>query len=102
MNERLTLAVAKDLSKIGIFLEEHARQATPIFYNDLAKDFGLPPVGEFWSSHPFCDLFGSLDAQDYAQGRPFRTSLVVSRDKGIPGEGLRQGVEPPARDPLPN
>lgn len=79
---------SKALSGIGPFLEERARQENPIFYNDLARDFGLPPVGEAWSSHPLSELFGSLDAQDHARGRPFLTALVVSREKGIPGEGF--------------
>ncbi len=95
-----------DLNGIGPFLEERARQGSPIFYNDLATLFGLPPVGEAWLAHPLCELFGSLDTQDHASGRPFRTALVVSREKSIPGEGFfktlnaLRGTRYPLRDDL--
>ena len=82
------MATSKSLSEIGPFLEERARQGAPIFYNDLAKPFGLPPVTEAWFSHPLCNVFATLDDADQAKGRPFRTALVVSRERGIPGEGF--------------
>jgi len=41
-----------------------------------------------WLSHPLCDIFGQLDAQDHAAGRPFRTALVYARDLSVPGQGF--------------
>jgi hypothetical protein len=93
-------------TEIRTFLEDRARQGDPIFYNDLAKRFQLPPVTEAWFSHPLCELFGTFDREDHEKGRPFRTALVVSRDKGIPGEGFfktlnaLRGTPYPIRDEL--
>lgn len=94
---------------IGVFLEQRARSGpdmAPIFYNDLAQRFGLPPVTEAWLSHPLSELFGLLDHEDHAKNRPFRTALVVSREKGIPGDGFfkalnaLRGTPYPIRDEL--
>jgi hypothetical protein len=83
----------KPISDMGRFLEDRARANTPIFYNDLAPVFGLPPVDEFWLSHPLCKIFGDLDDEDHRLGRPFRTAAVVSRDKNVPGEGFFSTLE---------
>ena len=82
------MASKNDVSSIGTFLETRAKLGDPIFYNDLAKHFELPPVTAAWNMHPLCEIFDSLDYQDQAGGRPFRTALVISREKSIPGEGF--------------
>ena len=77
-----------NLDSVGVFLEERAKQGEPIFYSELARRFNLPPVTAAWNTHPLCEVFGSLDYQDQASGKPFRTALVVSKEKGVPGEGF--------------
>ena len=81
------------VNRIGAFLEQRAREATPIFYNDLARGLGLPPVTDAWLSHPLCEIFDALDVDDHAHGRPFRTAMVVNRETSIPGEGFFKTVQ---------
>lgn len=76
---------------VGIFLENRARRLggdAPIFYGDLAAHFGLPPVTEAWSAHPLSAMFEQLDQEDARTSRPFRTALVISRERNMPGEGF--------------
>ncbi|HEY5041458.1 MAG TPA: hypothetical protein VIK53_05590 [Verrucomicrobiae bacterium] len=80
-----------DHNTIGDFLAEQARlprDDAPIFYNDLASKFGLPPVDKFWATHPLCQIFDSIDREGATNNRPFRTALVISRERGIPGQGF--------------
>lgn len=87
----MTDSSSHDHDTIGEFLEQRAMlppNDAPIFYNDLAAHFGLPPVDKFWASHPLCRIFDTLDREDAANDRPFRTALVVSRERGIPGQGF--------------
>jgi hypothetical protein len=63
-------------SDVAKFLEEQARLGEPITYTQVIIHFPeLPKLTEAWLSHPLCDMFG-LDAQDHAEGRPFRTAMV--------------------------
>jgi len=48
----------------------------------------LPKLTEAWLSHPLCDNFGQLDAQDHAAGRPFRTAMVYAKELSVPGKGF--------------
>jgi hypothetical protein len=74
--------------EIAAFLEERARAAAPIFYNELAKEFALPPVAEYWTAHPLSEIFGRLDHEDHENHRPFRTALVIAKETSIPGIGF--------------
>ena len=77
--------------EIGRFLESRVRASgieAVIFYNELASHFDLPEVDERWQQHPLCKIFDDLDNEDAKNKRPFRTVLVVSRDKGRPGQGF--------------
>ena len=87
----MSKSASHDHNIIGDFLVERAklsRDEAPIFYNDLANKFGLPPVDKFWATHPLCQMFDTLDREDASNKRPFRTALVVSRERGIPGQGF--------------
>jgi hypothetical protein len=80
-----------DKDIVARFLEDRARlgrNRAPIFYNDLASTLDFPPVDQFWASHPLCRIFDDLDREDVAQRRPIRTALVVSKQRGLPGEGF--------------
>src|SRR5258708_3202027 len=77
--------------QVGAFLEDRVRRlgdSAPIFYNDLASQLSLPPVTDAWFAHPLCKIFGELDSQEARLGRPFRTALVISRERNMPGEGF--------------
>ena len=82
--------------QVAAFLEDRARNLdfndVPIFYGDLAAHFGLPSMTEAWSTHPLCGLFEELDVEDAKHGRPFRTVLVVSQERSIPGPGFFKTV----------
>jgi hypothetical protein len=81
--------------KIGRYLESRARESGEerfVFYNDLAALFKLPEVDERWQQHPLCGIFDELDYEDNQKNRPFRTALVVSRAKNIPGPGFFKTV----------
>lgn len=89
---------------VGIFLEEKVRDEGingVIYYNVLATHFGLPEVDERWQQHPLCKIFDVLDHEDARKGRPFRTVLVISRDKGRPGQGFFNTVST-LRNPVPS
>lgn len=75
--------------EIGAFLEAKAKIGDPIYYADVIKQFpDLPQLGPYWRSHPLSDIFGNLDDDDQANGRPFRTALVISKDRNTPGQGF--------------
>src|SRR5689334_657605 len=73
---------------VAAFLEDRARHLAgqaPVFYGDVAAHFGLPPVTEAWSAHPLSSIVDELDNEDAKRSRPFRTALVLSEDRSIPG-----------------
>jgi hypothetical protein len=91
---------------IGDFLEDRARslgEDAPLFYSDLAAHFGLPPITDAWFTHPLSGMFEQLDQEDEQLARPFRTALVISKERSIPGEGFFKalvrirGLRPPPR-----
>ena len=91
-------------NEVGRFLEDRVRKLgteAVIFYNQLAAHFELPEVDERWAQHPLCKLFDALDKEDAAKGRPFRTVLVVSKDKNMPGQGFFNTVAA-LREPKPH
>jgi hypothetical protein len=68
---------------------DQARRGEPITYGQVLQQFpDLPEMSGAWLSHPLCEIFGHLDAQDHAAGRPFRTALVYARDLSVPGQGF--------------
>jgi hypothetical protein len=81
---------------IARFLEQRARlprDEAPIFYNDLAAEFDLPPVDDRWYAHPLCSIFGALDEDDQVHNRPFRTALVIGRERSLPGDGFFKMIQ---------
>jgi hypothetical protein len=76
-------------NQVGKFLESQARKNCPVTYAQVLEQFpDLPPLTGAWLSHPLCELFGQLDAQDHGAGRPFRTALVYAKETSIPGQGF--------------
>lgn len=57
-----------------------------INYNDLASQFGLPPVDQYWLSHPLSMIFDVIDYEDHIKKRPLLTSLVINQNNS-PGDG---------------
>jgi len=76
------------MREVADFLEAKARADEFVYYGDLAAKFGLPPMSGNFSAHPFHKMFDDFDRQDHAGGRPFRTALVISKEKNMPGDGF--------------
>ncbi len=75
--------VTTTISDIGQFLEAQAKIGEPINYGQLiARFLDLPPLKEYWRSHPLCSIFGELDDEDHLKKRPFRTALDSPRFVG--------------------
>lgn len=86
-----TIAASHEYDIVASFLEKRATldfNRAPIFYNDLASKLGFPPVDQYWVLHPFCGIFDQLDREDVSAGHPLRTALVISKERGLPGEGF--------------
>ena len=76
-----------DLDKLARFLEDKARRKRTIYYSELVTQFGLPPLDGAWVGHPLERAFDALDREDAKAQRPFRTSMVISKEKNMPGDG---------------
>ncbi len=77
---------------VAIYLEDLARRGVLVTYSEILKHFGLPAMtkGHRWSDSELFKLFGQIDKQDIAAGRPLRTSSVVQKKgerKTIPSDG---------------
>lgn len=78
--------------QIGQFLEQQAKKNKSIFYSDLVAHFSLPPLEGAWLSHPLSEIFEVLDQQDANQNRPFRTSVVITKEGNMPGNGFFEAL----------
>lgn len=76
-----------NLDKLAKFLEDRARRKRTVYYSELVEQFGLPPLDGAWMGHPLERAFDALDREDAEKQRPFRTSMVVSKEKNMPGDG---------------
>lgn len=77
---------------VGRFLEGLARRKSTTTYGELAERFGFPPMEGAWAAHPLSQVFEYLDRQDAAGSRPFRTSVVIRKDRNIPGDGYFESL----------
>lgn len=80
-------------SQIGLFLENQARKKRTVYYSDIVARFGLPPMGALWSNHPLSEIFEVLDQEDTMSNRPFRSAVVISKERNMPGNGFFQALE---------
>lgn len=80
---------------IGTMLENVARLQQVVTYQDVVTNFNLPPLEGNWNSHPLSAIFEQLDQEDANKNRPFRTSVVVKKDKNnqMPGGGFFEALE---------
>jgi hypothetical protein len=76
-----------DFDKLANFLEDKARRRRTIYYSDLVTQFGLASLDGAWVGHPLARAFDTLDREDAEAGRPFHTSVVISKEKNMPGDG---------------
>lgn len=77
---------------VGSHLEVIAKQQTTIHYQTLASLFGMPDLNGIWITHPLASIFEVLDQEDLRLGRPFRTSVVISKAKNLPGKGFFESL----------
>lgn len=79
---------------IGPHLEAVAKARRVITYQDLINAFpSLPPLDWAWPAHPLSRIFESLDQDDALHHRPFRTSVVVTKANGEPGDGYFDALQ---------
>ena len=76
-----------NLDKLARFLEDKAKRKRTIYYGELVTQFGLPPLDGAWVGHPLERAFHALDREDAGAHRPFRTSMVITKEKNMPGDG---------------
>ena len=76
-----------NLHDLAGFLEDRARRRRTVYYSELVAQFGLSPLDGTWTGHPLERAFDSLDREDAERNRPFRTSMVISKEKNMPGDG---------------
>lgn len=81
-----------DSEQVGRFLEQKAEDSEPIHYQDVVNAFDLPRLSGSWHNHPLCSIFGTLDKEDHAAKRPWRTALVISKELNRPGKGFFEAV----------
>src|ERR1035437_937133 len=78
-----------NVGEVGTFLEGIAASGNPITYGDVIARFpDLSPLTGAWLSHPLCGIFDELDVQDAAAKRPFRTAMVIAKERNMPGPGF--------------
>src|SRR5450755_1428340 len=78
-----------NVREVETFLEEVAASGNPINYGDVNARFpDLPPLTGAWLAHPLCGIFDELDVQDAAAKRPFRTAMVIAKERNMPGPGF--------------
>jgi hypothetical protein len=75
------------LDKLARYLEDRAKRKRTVYYSELVAHFGLPSLNGTWVGHPLRRAFEALDREDAEADRPFRTSMVISKEKNIPGDG---------------
>lgn len=81
---------------VGEFLELKAKAKEIVTYQDVVIAFpDLPALNGDWNTHPLSKIFERLDQEDAQKKRPFRTSLVVRKDKQkrMPGNGFFEALE---------
>lgn len=78
--------------RIGLFLEERARNRRTVYYSEVVDRFGLPPLDGAWLSHPLSGIFEVLDQEDARNHRPFRSVVVISRQRNMPGDGFFEAL----------
>jgi hypothetical protein len=79
--------------QVGLFLEEKARNRRTVYYSDIVAHFGLPPMDGLWASHPLSRIFEFLDREDAMSNRPFRSAVVISKKRDMPGNGFFEALE---------
>ena len=78
-----------NVGEVGTFLEKVAASGNPINYGDVIARFpDLPPLAGAWLAHPLRGIFGELDEQDAVAKRPFRTAMVIAKERNMPGPGF--------------
>ncbi len=86
--------MATTYKEVGAYLESVARTGKYINYVDLLREFPDLPTNLFpFPQNPLSLMFEELDREDNTAKRAFRTSLVVSKEHGIPGDGYFKMLE---------
>ena len=79
--------------QVGLFLEEQAGKRCTVYYSDIVAHFGLPSLSIPWPYHPLSEIFEVLDQEDTMSNRPFRSAVVISKEREMPGNGFFEALE---------
>ena len=74
------------LDNLARYLEDRAKRKRTVYYGELVAHFGLPSLDGTWVGHPLERAFDAFDREDAEADRPFRTSMVISKEKNMPGD----------------
>lgn len=81
---------------VGPFLEATAKSQGVVTYQDVINACPpLPPFDGAWNAHPLSRIFETLDQEDAQKKRPFRTSVVIKKDRlsRQPGQGFFEALD---------
>lgn len=81
------------LDQLARYLEGKARAKKPVTYREVVDHFELEPLTEAWTTHSLAGAFEQLDQQDANADRPFRTAMVYSKERSMPGPGFFHSLE---------
>ena len=91
--------VAVYFSVLVNFLIELIKKNKTTTYGTVCDAFGLKPLNGVWSDHPLCLIFDEIDRLDAENNRPFKTSIVLTKNGGNVGGGCaRRGAGRDSRD----
>lgn len=81
------------VTEIGTVLAETAKKHKTINYSTLCNMFALPPMDGLWNGHPLSEIIEQVDLEDAQKNRPFRSSVLVTKEHHKPGQGLFEALE---------
>ena len=78
--------------EIENFLIELIKKNKTTTYGTVCDAFGLKPLNGVWSDHPLCLIFDEIDRLDAENNRPFKTSIVLTKNGGNVGGGFYEAL----------
>ncbi len=94
--------IMSDANNIGKYLESVLKAKSTVTYSSITNKFSLPEFNGVWVAHPLCQIFEVIDQQDAIAKRPFRTSVVISKNNNTPGTGFFEALQRLKQIPTPS
>jgi hypothetical protein len=84
------------VSRVEIVVNVAVRAKTCITYTQLAEDLGGYLPRSIWVA----TALGRLVEEDFKNGKPLRSAIVVRKDSGMPGAGFYEKLEEVCGNPI--